>query len=151
RRHGERSRARNHRTDRNGRRDRSCDRICGRSGEGAFDGRPHDALQHEHRRGARAGMIAPDETTFSYLKGRRYSPNEKWEEAVRYWRTLPSDDDAQFDRVVNIDATTIAPCVTWGTNPGMVVPVTGAVPDPSDAQSEAERRAFERALEYMGY
>src|SRR5438128_2717944 len=100
--------------------------------------------------GARAGMIAPDETTFSYLKGRRYSPNEKWEEAVRYWRTLPSDDDAQFDRVVNIDATTIAPCVTWGTNPGMVVPVTGAVPDPSDAQSEAERRAFERALEYMG-
>jgi 3-isopropylmalate/(R)-2-methylmalate dehydratase large subunit len=100
--------------------------------------------------GARAGMIAPDEMTFSYLKGRRYSPNEKWEEAVRYWRTLPSDDDAQFDRVVNIDATTIAPCVTWGTNPGMVVPVTGAVPDPSDAQSEAERRAFERALEYMG-
>ena len=99
--------------------------------------------------GARAGMIAPDETTFSYLKGRRYSPNEKWEEAVRYWRTLPSDDDAQFDRVVNIDATTIAPCVTWGTNPGMVVPVTGAVPDPSNAQSQAERRAFARALEYM--
>src|SRR5437773_4984517 len=99
--------------------------------------------------GARAGMIAPDETTFSYLKGRRHAPNETWEEAVRYWRTLPSDDDAQFDRVVNIDATTIAPCVTWGTNPGMVVPVTGAVPDPSDAQSEAERRAFERALEYM--
>src|SRR6266699_1594908 len=84
--------------------------------------------------GARAGMIAPDETTFSYLKGRRYAPDEKWEEAVRYWRTLPSDDDAQFDQVVNIDATTIAPCVTWGTNPGMVVPVTGAVPDPSNAQ-----------------
>ncbi len=99
--------------------------------------------------GARAGMIAPDETTFSYLKGRRYAPDEKWEEAVRYWRTLPSDDDAQFDQVVNIDATTIAPCVTWGTNPGMVVPVTGAVPDPSNAQSEAERRAFARALEYM--
>src|SRR5947208_14402439 len=99
--------------------------------------------------GARAGMIAPDETTFSYLKGRRYSPNEKWEEAVRYWRTLPSDDDAQFDRVVNIDAATIAPCVTWGTNPGMVVPVTGAVPDPSNAPSEAERRALARALEYM--
>jgi len=99
--------------------------------------------------GARAGMIAPDETTFSYLKGRRYAPDEKWEEAVRYWRTLPSDDDAQFDRVVKIDAATIAPCVTWGTNPGMVVPVTGAVPDPSNAQSEAERRAFARALEYM--
>ena len=99
--------------------------------------------------GARAGMIAPDETTFSYLKGRRYSPDEKWEEAVRYWRTLPSDNDAQFDRVVKIDAATIAPCVTWGTNPGMVVPVTGAVPDPSNAQSEAERRALARALEYM--
>src|SRR5205823_5329489 len=75
--------------------------------------------------GARAGMIAPDETTFSYLKGRRYSPDEKWEEAVRYWKTLPSDEGAQFDRVVEIDDTTIAPCVTWGTNPGMVVPVTG--------------------------
>src|SRR5437660_9129873 len=99
--------------------------------------------------GARAGMTAPDERTFSYLKGRRYSPNEKWEEAAQYWRTLPSDDDAQFDRVVDIDATTIAPCVTWGTNPGMVVPVTGSVPDPSDAQSAAERRALERALEYM--
>jgi 3-isopropylmalate/(R)-2-methylmalate dehydratase large subunit len=99
--------------------------------------------------GARAAMIAPDETTFSYLKGRRYSPDERWEEAVQYWRTLPSDAGAQFDRVVNIDATTIAPCVTWGTNPGMVVPVTGAVPDPSDTSSEAERRAFERALEYM--
>src|SRR5438309_6729415 len=99
--------------------------------------------------GARAGMIAPDETTFSYLKGRRYSPDEQWDEAVRYWRTLTSDSDAQFDRVVEIDATAIAPCVTWGTNPGMVVPVTGAVPDPSAAQSEAERRACERALEYM--
>src|SRR5438445_4220395 len=99
--------------------------------------------------GARAGMTAPDERTFSYLKGRRYSPNEKWEEAAQYWRTLPSDDDAQFDRVVDIDATTIAPCVTWGTNPGMVVPVTGAVPDPSNAPSEAERRALARVLEYM--
>ena len=99
--------------------------------------------------GARAGMIAPDETTFSYLKGRRYAPDEKWDEAVRYWRTLPSDDEARFDRVVEIDATTIAPCVTWGTNPGMVVAVTGAVPDPSSAESEAERRALERALEYM--
>src|SRR5204862_1543433 len=98
--------------------------------------------------GARAGMIAPDETTLSYLKGRSYAPN-KWDEAVRYWQTLPSDDGAQFDRVVDIDAATIAPCVTWGTNPGMVVPVTGAVPDPSNAQSEAERRAFARALEYM--
>src|SRR5712692_4201413 len=100
--------------------------------------------------GARAGMIAPDETTFAYLKGRRSCPrDEKWEEAVAYWRTLPSDPDAEFDRTVDIDAGGIAPCVTWGTNPGMVAAITGTVPDPSEANSETERRAMERALEYM--
>jgi len=100
--------------------------------------------------GARAGMIAPDETTFAYLAGRRFSPHElKWQDAVAYWRTLPSDPDAQFDAVVELDASQIAPCVTWGTNPGMVVPVTGNVPDPIASQNEAERRAVERALEYM--
>src|SRR5258706_8738360 len=100
--------------------------------------------------GARAGMVAPDETTFAYLEGRRFCPRDaKWEAAVIYWRTLPSDPDAEFDRIVEIDAAGIAPCITWGTNPGMVVPVTGAVPDPAEEKGEAERRAAERALEYM--
>src|SRR5712692_2831174 len=100
--------------------------------------------------GARAGMIAPDETTFAYLEGRRFCPRDaQWEEAVGYWRTLPSDPDAEFDRTVDIDASGIAPCVTWGTNPGMVAAITGTVPDPSEAKSETERRAMERALEYM--
>jgi len=100
--------------------------------------------------GARAGMIAPDETTFDYLKGKRFAPrDEKWDAAVDYWRTLPSDTDASFDRVVEIDAATIAPCVTWGTNPGMVTSIEGLVPDPSDANNDNERRSIERALEYM--
>jgi len=100
--------------------------------------------------GARAGMIAPDETTFAYLQGRRFcSPDEKWKAAIDHWRTLPTDASAQFDRIVDIDAGAIAPCVTWGTNPGMVVPIDGIVPDPLSAKSEAERRATERALEYM--
>jgi len=100
--------------------------------------------------GARAGMIAPDDTTFAYLEGRRYAPRDgQWEAAVAYWRTLSSDADAQFDRIVEIDAAAIAPCVTWGTSPGMVVPVTGSVPDPAAAKGEAERRAAQRALEYM--
>ena len=100
--------------------------------------------------GARAGMIAPDETTFAYLSRRRFSPrDDKWEQALAYWQTLPSDHDAEFDRIIDIDAGAIAPCVTWGTNPGMVVPIKGAIPDPLSAKSEAARRAAERALEYM--
>jgi 3-isopropylmalate/(R)-2-methylmalate dehydratase large subunit len=100
--------------------------------------------------GARAGMIAPDDTTFAYLEGRRFSPRDTdWTEAVDYWRRLPSDPDAPFDRTVDIDAAATAPCVTWGTNPGMVVPVSSSVPDPFEAESEGERRAVERALEYM--
>ncbi len=100
--------------------------------------------------GARAGVIAPDETTFAYLEGRRYAPREaQWKEGVAYWRTLSSDSDAQFDRIIEIDAAAIAPCITWGTSPGMVVPVTGSVPDPAEAKGEAERRAAQRALEYM--
>jgi 3-isopropylmalate/(R)-2-methylmalate dehydratase large subunit len=88
--------------------------------------------------GARAGMIAPDETTFAYLKGRRFSS----EGDVNYWKTLHSDADAKFDRTVEIDASQLEPFVTWGTSPGMVVPVTSYVPDPAD-------EAAERALEYM--
>ena len=100
--------------------------------------------------GARAGMIAPDETTFAYLKGRRFAPTgEAWEKAVSYWKTLKSDDDAVFDRVIEIDAASLEPFVTWGTSPGMVVPVTSFVPDPAEATSAADRQAAERALEYM--
>jgi 3-isopropylmalate/(R)-2-methylmalate dehydratase large subunit len=101
--------------------------------------------------GARAGLVAPDETTFAYLEGRRFAPRgAAWEEALEYWRTLQTDEGARFDRVVDVDASKLAPFVTWGTNPGHVVPVTGSVPDPSDAATDTDRRAAERALEYMG-
>jgi 3-isopropylmalate/(R)-2-methylmalate dehydratase large subunit len=100
--------------------------------------------------GARAGMIAPDETTVAYLKGRRFAPTgENWQAAVAYWRTLPTDQDAKFDRVLEVDAASIAPCVTWGTSPGMVTSIKGVVPDPAQVQNENERRTIERALEYM--
>ena len=100
--------------------------------------------------GARAGMIAPDETTFAYLKGRRFAPaGEAWERAVDYWKTFTTGDDAVFDRTVEIDAAGLEPFVTWGTSPGMVVPVSGYVPDPAEAKSAADRQAAERALEYM--
>ena len=101
--------------------------------------------------GARAGMIAPDETTFAYCKGRRFAPKGKdWEEAVAYWRTLPSDPGAKFDRVVEIDAALLAPFVTWGTSPGMVVAVDGRVPELKSFVQESDRRAAEQALAYMG-
>jgi 3-isopropylmalate/(R)-2-methylmalate dehydratase large subunit len=101
--------------------------------------------------GARAGMVAPDETTFAYMKGRRFAPKgEAWEAAVDYWRTLKSDENAVFDKVIEIDASALEPFVTWGTSPGMVVPVTSHVPDPADARTSADRQAAERALEYMG-
>jgi len=101
--------------------------------------------------GARAGMVAPDETTFAYLKGRRFAPRgEDWEQALDFWRTLPTDEGARFDSVIDLDASSLAPFVTWGTNPGHVVPVTGRVPDPTDAATDTDRRAAERALRYMG-
>src|SRR6202035_2184833 len=101
--------------------------------------------------GARAGLIAPDETTFAYVSGRRFAPKGKdWEDAVAYWRTLPSDSGAQFDRVVEIDAASLAPFVTWGTNPGMVVAVNERVPDLKSFAQESDRRAAEQALTYMG-
>ncbi len=100
--------------------------------------------------GARAGMIAPDETTFRYLKGRRFSPTgADWDRAVAEWRSLATDPGASFDRELVLHAEDLAPFVTWGTNPGMVVPVTDRVPDPASSHSAAERRAWERALEYM--
>ena len=101
--------------------------------------------------GARAGMIAPDETTFAYLEGRRFSPKgEAWKAAVAEWSKLPTDPGAKFDRELTIDAATLVPYVSWGTSPGMVAPVTASVPDPAKAGSEADRNSFERALEYMG-
>jgi 3-isopropylmalate/(R)-2-methylmalate dehydratase large subunit len=101
--------------------------------------------------GARAGLIAPDEKTFEYLKGRPFAPQgEEWEEALAAWKELPTDPGAQFDTLVELDGSEIAPHVSWGTSPGMVVPITGAVPSPDDFESESDRRAAERALDYMG-
>jgi 3-isopropylmalate/(R)-2-methylmalate dehydratase large subunit len=101
--------------------------------------------------GARAGLIAPDETTFEYLKGRPLSPKgATWEAAVTYWKTLKTDEGAQFDKVVEIDATTIVPQVTWGTSPENVAPITGVVPNPADVADAGRRAAMERALTYMG-
>ena len=101
--------------------------------------------------GARTGMIAPDDTTFEYVRGRTNAPQgEEFEKAVERWRSLTSDPDAVYDRVVKIDAGSLVPYVTWGTNPGMVVPVTGRVPNPSALDTDRERSAAERALTYMG-
>ena len=101
--------------------------------------------------GARAGLIAPDEKTIQYFKGRPMAPKgAEWELAERWWRTLPSDEGAVFDEEVFLDAATIEPQVTWGTSPQDVVPITGRVPDPKAAASDDRRRAMERSLEYMG-
>jgi len=101
--------------------------------------------------GARAGMIAPDQTTFDYLQGRRFAPKaHAWDAAEKEWRTLHSDPGARFDSTVAINAAQIAPFVTWGTNPGMAAPVTSEVPDPDRASSDSERNGMARALEYMG-
>jgi len=101
--------------------------------------------------GARAGLIAPDETTFAYLEGRPHAPQgEEWHRAVAEWRELSSDADATYDTHVLVDVAELAPQVTWGTNPGMVVPVTGTVPDPSSFADADDRDAAERALAYMG-
>jgi len=100
--------------------------------------------------GARAGMIAPDDTTFAYLEGREHAPQgADWERAVDDWRSLVSDTDAGYDTHVEVDVHELAPQVTWGTNPGMVVPVTGRVPDPTSFDDPDDRVAAERALEYM--
>ena len=101
--------------------------------------------------GARAGMIAPDETTFEYLKGRPHAPEgELWDQAVAYWKTLKTDDDAVFDKVVDIDATKLGPYVTWGTNPGQGLPITASVPEPGKIADATKRAAAERAITYMG-
>jgi 3-isopropylmalate/(R)-2-methylmalate dehydratase large subunit len=100
--------------------------------------------------GARAGLIAPDETTFEYLMGRPMSPKAgAWEAALAYWKTLPSDPGARYDREVTLSSSEIAPQVTWGTSPEDVVPVTASVPDPESAADEAQRASMTRSLEYM--
>jgi 3-isopropylmalate/(R)-2-methylmalate dehydratase large subunit len=101
--------------------------------------------------GARAGMIAPDETTFEYIKGRPHAPQgEAWDKAVEHWRTLPSDPGAQYDVVVELDANTLEPMITYGTNPGMGMAITAEVPAPIGMDDESERRSLEKALDYMG-
>ncbi|RJL25057.1 3-isopropylmalate dehydratase large subunit [Bailinhaonella thermotolerans] len=101
--------------------------------------------------GARAGMIAPDETTFEYLRGREHAPQgAEWDAAVEYWKSLRTDDDAEFDTVVEIDAASLTPFVTWGTNPGQGLPLGASVPSPEEFADPVERAAAERALEYMG-
>ena len=101
--------------------------------------------------GARAGMIAPDEKTFAYIHGKPSAPaGEQWEEAIAAWRALPTDVGASYDTLIELDAAEIAPHVSWGTSPGMVVPITALVPSPEDYADPADRRATERALEYMG-
>jgi 3-isopropylmalate/(R)-2-methylmalate dehydratase large subunit len=101
--------------------------------------------------GARAGLIAPDETTFAYLKGRPLAPHgADWGKAVAYWKTLPSDTGARYDAEIVINAADIAPQVTWGTNPEQVLPITGSVPDPAKEKDESKKKSMLRALEYMG-
>ena len=101
--------------------------------------------------GARAGLIAPDETTFTYLEGRERAPKgQDWDAALSWWRELPSDSDARFDKEVRLDASALPPLVTWGTSPQDVVSIKGKVPDPGEVTDENKRRAMERSLEYMG-
>jgi 3-isopropylmalate/(R)-2-methylmalate dehydratase large subunit len=119
--------------------------ICGLSMEGRMT-----ICNMSIEAGARAGMIAPDDTTFAYLEGRPGAPRgAAWERALDAWRQLASDEDAVFDREVEVDVGELAPQVTWGTNPGMVAPVDGRVPDPSELTDPDDRAAAERALAYM--
>ena len=100
--------------------------------------------------GARAGMVAPDETTFEYVKGRPHAPTgQDWDEAVAYWKILPTDEGAVFDQEIYINADELEPFVTWGTNPGQGIPLSQAVPSPDDFEDENEKAAAARALEYM--
>ena len=101
--------------------------------------------------GARAGLIAPDDTTFAYLQGRPRAPKgELWHQAVSYWKTLPSDEGASYDKEVIMDVSEIVPQVTWGTSPELVAPITSQVPDPADAPTEDARDSWQRAIDYMG-
>jgi 3-isopropylmalate/(R)-2-methylmalate dehydratase large subunit len=101
--------------------------------------------------GARAGMIAPDATTFDYVAGRPFAPKgAAWEDALTYWRTLPSDEGASYDQVFTLDAGALTPMITYGTNPGMGIPITERVPDPAALSDPGQRAALDQALAYMG-
>ena len=101
--------------------------------------------------GARGGLVAPDETTFAYLKGREYAPKgDRWEQAIAYWKTLKTDEGAKFDKEVTIDATKIKPMITYGTNPGMGMPIDGSIPE-LESVDAAGKITFEKALNYMGF
>ena len=101
--------------------------------------------------GARAGMIAPDQTTFDYLQGKPMAPKGKdWDLALEWWKSLPSDENAHYDKTIIIDANKIKPTVTWGTSPEDVVPIDGIIPDPSKIKDDDARAKIERSLEYMG-
>src|SRR6185369_17522566 len=101
--------------------------------------------------GARAGLIAPDETTFAYIAGRPKAPKgEQWDKAMQHWTTLKSDEGAHFDRIVTLDAAKLPPIVTWGSSPEDVAAVTGVVPDPEAIEDENKRNSKKRALDYMG-
>ncbi|MBI3803266.1 MAG: 3-isopropylmalate dehydratase large subunit [Nitrospirae bacterium] len=139
--------------------------IIGRIGTGGgvgsvveFDGDTIRSLSMEERMtvcnmsiegGARAGMIAPDEKTFDYLRGRKHAPKE-FDAAVARWKNLPTDPGATFDRTLKVDAATLTPQVTWGTNPGQVLPIDARIPNPSEYADPNDRKSAERALEYMG-
>ena len=100
--------------------------------------------------GAKAGLIAPDQTTFDYVKGRDFAPKgDAYDQAVAYWKTMPTDPGAHYDTIVRLTTAEIAPMVTWGTTPGAVVPVTGIVPNPADEADEGKRAQLNRMLEYM--
>src|SRR5690606_35441563 len=101
--------------------------------------------------GARAGLIAPDKKTFAYLKGLPRAPQgAAWDAAVAYWKTLPSDEGAAFDKEINVDIANLPPLITWGTSPENVIKITDRIPDPKDVQEEAQAKAMQRALDYMG-
>ena len=101
--------------------------------------------------GARAGLISPDQTTFDYIKGRPYAPKDShWDQAVEYWSSLPSDNDAHYDHEIVINSSEIDPMVTWGTSPEDVIAVNGIVPSPDSAKSENKKKSIERSLDYMG-
>lgn len=140
--------------------------IIGKTGSGGgnghvveFCGPAVEALSMEGRMtlcnmaielGAKAGLIAPDDITFDYVKGRQFAPkDEAWDQAVAYWRTLKSDSDARFDKVVTLDAADVAPQVTWGTNPGQVIAINDFIPDPASFSDPVERASAEKALAYM--
>ena len=100
--------------------------------------------------GARAGLIAPDQTTFDYVKSKPHAPiGADWDVAVEYWQSLTTDADAKFDKEINLNADELAPFVTWGTNPGQGLPLSASVPNPADFSNAEDRGAAERALEYM--